>query len=208
MSDAIALMRDTVSTSETSVSFYQTTLRNIPEDSHIHTRRRENLTSHQRTKYQNELCNYLHRAESVLLEMFIITQLVKKLPVFYGTWKFITVFTKVHHWAFSWVRWIHFTSSHPIFKIQSNIIVAYVRLPSGHSVGTYHLYRRGRGGTLQQRHLCLFLWTSACHCDSGTSVTALPTTRGQTLSLLRPLFLLQFSRFYVWSVNVILFNIE
>jgi hypothetical protein len=34
---------ETVSTSETSVDFYQTTRRNIREDGHIHTRRRENL---------------------------------------------------------------------------------------------------------------------------------------------------------------------
>jgi hypothetical protein len=34
------------STSETSVSFYQTVRRNNPEDSHLHTRRRENLKSH------------------------------------------------------------------------------------------------------------------------------------------------------------------
>jgi hypothetical protein len=34
-------------TSETSVNFYQTTQRNIPEGSHLCTRRRENLKSHQ-----------------------------------------------------------------------------------------------------------------------------------------------------------------
>jgi hypothetical protein len=33
-------------TSETSVSVYQTTLCNIPEDNHLHVRRRENLKSH------------------------------------------------------------------------------------------------------------------------------------------------------------------
>jgi hypothetical protein len=32
--------------SETSVNFYQTTRRNNPEDSHLHTRRREKLKSH------------------------------------------------------------------------------------------------------------------------------------------------------------------
>jgi hypothetical protein len=32
--------------SETSVNFYNTTLRSIPEVSHLHTRRRENLKSH------------------------------------------------------------------------------------------------------------------------------------------------------------------
>jgi hypothetical protein len=42
----IALMMDAVSVSEMSVSFYQTTRRNISLDSHLHTRRRENLTSH------------------------------------------------------------------------------------------------------------------------------------------------------------------
>jgi hypothetical protein len=34
-----------VSSSERSVNIYQTTRRNIPEDSHLHTRRRENLNS-------------------------------------------------------------------------------------------------------------------------------------------------------------------
>jgi hypothetical protein len=34
------------STPETWVNFYQTTRRNNPEDSHLHTRRRENLKSH------------------------------------------------------------------------------------------------------------------------------------------------------------------
>jgi membrane-bound lytic murein transglycosylase MltF len=42
----IALMMEAVRSSETSVNFYQTTRRNIPEDSHLHTRRRENLKSH------------------------------------------------------------------------------------------------------------------------------------------------------------------
>jgi hypothetical protein len=39
----IVLMMDTASTSETSVNFYQTTQRNNPEQSHLHTRRSENL---------------------------------------------------------------------------------------------------------------------------------------------------------------------
>jgi hypothetical protein len=39
----IALMMEAVSTSETSINFYQTTIRNIPEDSHLHTSRRINL---------------------------------------------------------------------------------------------------------------------------------------------------------------------
>jgi hypothetical protein len=42
----IAVMVEAVSFSETSVNIYQTTLRNMTEDSHLHTRRRENLKSH------------------------------------------------------------------------------------------------------------------------------------------------------------------
>jgi hypothetical protein len=41
----IALMKEAARTSETSVYFYQTARRNNPEDSHLHTRRRENLKS-------------------------------------------------------------------------------------------------------------------------------------------------------------------
>jgi hypothetical protein len=43
MTMAIALMMEASSTSETSVNFYRTTLHNIPEDSHLHTLRHENL---------------------------------------------------------------------------------------------------------------------------------------------------------------------
>jgi hypothetical protein len=41
----IALLMEAVSTSETSVNFYQTTQPNNPEDSHLHTRHRENIKS-------------------------------------------------------------------------------------------------------------------------------------------------------------------
>jgi hypothetical protein len=37
---------EAVRTSETSVDFYETTRRNIPEACNLHTRRRENLKSH------------------------------------------------------------------------------------------------------------------------------------------------------------------
>jgi hypothetical protein len=47
----IALMMEAASTSETSANFYQTARRNNPEDSHLRTRRRENLKSHLTNKY-------------------------------------------------------------------------------------------------------------------------------------------------------------
>jgi hypothetical protein len=39
-------MMEATSTSQTSVYYYQTTRRNNPKDSRVHTRRRENLKSH------------------------------------------------------------------------------------------------------------------------------------------------------------------
>jgi hypothetical protein len=42
----IALIMEAASTSETSINYYQTTRRNSPGDSHLHTRRSENLKSH------------------------------------------------------------------------------------------------------------------------------------------------------------------
>jgi hypothetical protein len=45
----ISLMMDAVNTSKTPVNFYQTTRRNIPEDSHLPTRLRENVMSHLET---------------------------------------------------------------------------------------------------------------------------------------------------------------
>jgi hypothetical protein len=41
-----ALMMKAVSISETSVNLHQTTGRNIPEDNHLYTRRRQNLKPH------------------------------------------------------------------------------------------------------------------------------------------------------------------
>jgi hypothetical protein len=46
---------------------------------------------------------------TVLLEKLTVPHLV----VFYGTEKFITMFTRARHWALSWARWIHFMSSNP-----------------------------------------------------------------------------------------------
>jgi formate hydrogenlyase subunit 3/multisubunit Na+/H+ antiporter MnhD subunit len=51
----IALMMEAARTSETLVNFYQTTRRYNPEDSHLHTHRRENLKSY----YATFLCFWL-----------------------------------------------------------------------------------------------------------------------------------------------------
>jgi len=44
-------------------------------------------------------------------------------PNFYGTWRFITVFTWASHWTLSWARWIQFTTLTILFKINFEIIL-------------------------------------------------------------------------------------
>jgi hypothetical protein len=46
---------------------------------------------------------------SRLLEKLIVTQLVKKFLVFYGTRRFITVFTRARHWSLYHATWIQST---------------------------------------------------------------------------------------------------
>jgi len=40
----------------------------------------------------------------VLLEKLMVTQLVQKFPTFWGTQRFITMFTRTYHWSLSWAR--------------------------------------------------------------------------------------------------------
>ena len=48
----------------------------------------------------------------VLLEKLTSSQLVKKFPALYGTWRFITVFTSARHLSLSSARSIQFMPSH------------------------------------------------------------------------------------------------
>jgi hypothetical protein len=68
----IALMMEAVSTSETLVNFYQTTWRNIPEDSHL-------VLEFNFGSFQLIPCS------GALHDKLIICQLVSKFPTFYGT---------------------------------------------------------------------------------------------------------------------------
>jgi hypothetical protein len=57
----------------------------------------------------------------VLLEKPPVAQLLKNFPTFYGTRRFITVFTRALHWSLSWARSIQYIPPHPIY-LRSNII--------------------------------------------------------------------------------------
>jgi hypothetical protein len=55
--------------------------------------------------------NQLHGAESLRSGPQAVTQF---LLAFYGTPRFISVFTRVLNWFLSWARWIQSTTSHPV----------------------------------------------------------------------------------------------
>jgi len=50
-----------------------------------------------------------------LLEKFMVTKPVKKLPSIYA--RFINMFTQAYNWTLSWARWIQSTCSHLHFNI-------------------------------------------------------------------------------------------
>jgi hypothetical protein len=59
----------------------------------------------------------------ILLGKLTVIQLIKKFIAFYGTWSFITVFIGARHWYLSWVRWIQYTTSHPV-SLRSIVILS------------------------------------------------------------------------------------
>jgi hypothetical protein len=61
------------------------------------------------------------------------TKLLKKFPAFYGTWGFITVFTRARHLSLSWARLIQSIPPHPT-SLRSILILSshlHLGLPSG-----------------------------------------------------------------------------
>jgi hypothetical protein len=48
----------------------------------------------------------------VHFDKLIVAHLINKFPVIYGTWRFITVFTRARHRSLSWATWIQSTSSY------------------------------------------------------------------------------------------------
>jgi hypothetical protein len=64
---------------------------------------------------------------------FLDAQLVKKFPAFYGTRRFITVFTTARHWSLPWARCTQSTPSHSVSLRSSLILSSHLCLcvPSG-----------------------------------------------------------------------------
>jgi hypothetical protein len=59
-----------------------------------------------------------HSWSWALLEKLPLVQLLKKFSAFYGTRRFITVFTRALHWSLSWARSIQY-----FFDIHLNILI-------------------------------------------------------------------------------------
>jgi hypothetical protein len=74
--------------------------------------RRSRLKTNSMNEWVNQSIN-----QSILtiwtwvLEKLTVTELFKKLPAFYGTRRFITVFTRPRHWSLTWARWNQSTLS-------------------------------------------------------------------------------------------------
>jgi hypothetical protein len=80
----VALM-ESVSTSETSVSFYHSTQRHVPEGSHLHTRRRENQT--------NPICKLsVGKTDSILADQEI-HRILRNHKICYRV-------TRAHQWTY------------------------------------------------------------------------------------------------------------
>jgi hypothetical protein len=56
-------------------------------------------------------------------EKCLTAQSLKNLPTFYGTWSFITVFTRALHWSVSWARSILSITLHPL-SLRSILILS------------------------------------------------------------------------------------
>jgi hypothetical protein len=62
----------------------------------------------------------------------IIAQLIKKFSSFYGSRRFITVFTRDRHWILTLARWIQSTSSQPVWLLSVLILPFSCRdIPNG-----------------------------------------------------------------------------
>jgi hypothetical protein len=69
----------------------------------------------------------------VLLMKPPVSEILRNFPTFYGTWRFIIMFTRTLHWSLSWARWIQSIPFHSIYVRPILILSSRLRLclPNG-----------------------------------------------------------------------------
>jgi hypothetical protein len=80
-------------------------IRHVTEGYNFHT---DNMQRHANSTQQS------------LFKKLTVAHPVKKLPVSYGTRRFITAFTRARHRFLSWTRWIQSTHPNPAYTKQLN----------------------------------------------------------------------------------------
>jgi hypothetical protein len=91
------------------------------------TENREHTANISRSYRYYLLPYFLHGAEHCLKRRLSLS-LSKNILLSYGTRRFITVFTKVHHWTLSWASRIQFAPSILISPRSSLMLFSHLRL--------------------------------------------------------------------------------
>jgi hypothetical protein len=95
-------MMEAASTSETSVNFYQTTRRNKPEYSYLHTRRCENMKSHLEITYVNAVsivfisdCQHLSVSQLKFQAKYDAAFTSYRFKLLYRVWNFLNIMMQI-----------------------------------------------------------------------------------------------------------------
>jgi hypothetical protein len=100
-----------------------------------------------RPSFSFKMCprNVTYSRSWALLEKLPVAQPLKNFPTFYGTRRFITVFTRALHWSLSWARSIHSISLRSILILSTHLrlglfLLASLAVPYMHSSSPHSFY--------------------------------------------------------------------